>query len=147
MSATTKGGAATIPLTLREAGAACATFARTEVAAQEQGDNTGQWFAAYEGAAAAALSLPATSIEEVMVLAALVRGAVSEMSSQLQVALRNAPREEERAAEQLGDRIESALTSIVQALHDLTGTPIEVAAADYDWCFRLDDRKLAEGAP
>ena len=146
MSATTKGGAATPPLTLREAGAACATLARAEFAAQEQGDNSGRWFAAYEGTATAALSLPVTSMDEVMILAALVHGAVSEMSERLQVALLRAPREEEQSAQDLGDRIEGALTTIVKALSDLTGTPIEAAAADYDWCFRLDDRKRADDA-
>ena len=133
--------------TLREAGAACAAFARAEFAAQEQGDNSGRWFAAYEGTATAALSLPVTSMDEVMILTALVHGAVSEMSEQLQVALLKAPKEEERSAQDLGDRIEGALKVIVQALSDLNGTPIEAAAADYDWCFRLDDRKRAEGAP
>ena len=147
MSATMQEGVATPPLTLREVGATCATFVRAELAAQERRDNSGQWFAAYEAAAAAALSMPATSIEEVMILAALVRGVVSDMSNQLQVALRDAPREEERAAQELGDRIYGALTSVVQALHDLTGTPIDEAAADYDWCVQLDGRPVTEGAP
>ena len=81
-----------------------------------------------------------------MILAALVSGAVSDLSNQLQVSMLNAPREEERAAQEFGDKIEAALKVIVQALSDLTGTPIEAAAADFNWCAELDAPKSAEGA-
>ena len=43
MSATMKKVAPPPLPTLREAGAACATFARAEFAAQERGDDSGQW--------------------------------------------------------------------------------------------------------
>ena len=146
MSAAMTEGAATLPLTVHQMGKISAALARAEIDAQDRDTSDRTWWAAYEGVAAATLSLPATSMEEVMILAALVRGAVSNLGNHLQVALMNAPPGEAEAAQELEDRVRGALTVIVQALSDLTGTPIEVAAADFDWSFQLDERKLADGA-
>ncbi|MGI4939728.1 MAG: hypothetical protein ACRYHQ_04035 [Janthinobacterium lividum] len=146
MSGLQQGGAATPFPTVRQLGETSAGFARMELDAQERRDDTdGPFFTAWEAAAAATLSLPATSIEEVMILAALARGAVTDLSSQLQFDCGGCLIAPSESAQRLEERIKAALTSIVQALHDLTGTPLAVAGADFDWHCHLvyADREAA----
>lgn len=146
MSAAQQEGAATPLPTVRQLGETSASLVRMELEAQERRDDTdGPFFTAWEAAAAATLSLPATSIEEVMILAALARGAVMDLGNRLQLTFGHAATPESEDAQRLEARIKAALTSIVQALHDLTGTPLAVAGADFDWHCHLvyADREAA----